>query len=167
MTRCGGEKAQPGSCHSFLFLCHSANKSCLEIYTCLMILDTAKKPGKVVMQLSWLPFSAACKRISYEGQVGPFVHCLCLRDYHTTMDILHYCCCTHQKFQIYILLHLDLKISSLHSFSLYPTSMMSPYLFTKKNSTFRHVKTLLFLQSFQKKKKSYLKLKVTLSSLRY
>jgi hypothetical protein len=67
LTRFGGEKgsqAQPGSCHSFLFLCHFANKSCLEIYTCLMILDTAKKPGKVVMQLSWLRFSAACKSIS-------------------------------------------------------------------------------------------------------
>ncbi len=45
-----------------------------------MILDTAKKPGKVVTRL---PFSAACKSISQEGQVGRFVHCLCLRDYHS------------------------------------------------------------------------------------
>ncbi len=155
-----------------------------------MILDSAKKPGKVVMQLSWLPFSAACKSISQEGEVGPFVHCLCLRDYHSLCNnhgtipcVVAHLPCKFYTMLAYsyghptlLLLHTQNFKSTFCSIQTSKSNHFVPShyiqlqcLFTKNISPFYMSRHYYFLQSFQKKKKkkSFLKLKITLSSLGY
>jgi hypothetical protein len=48
-----------------------------------MILDTAEKTWKSGDAIELVTFFSCLQKYFIGGEVGPFVHCLCLRDYHS------------------------------------------------------------------------------------